>query len=137
MSSFWVVGAYFALDLLGVLSEDGGVAYWAHIGGTIGGLLTALALLKLTWLKPTKYEHTVLDVLSGRSAKGVKHIVAAPSESDLLILHVHVSGGNVERFPAERLLQRERNGENVDDVLVSEDGKTWTAFKDFRRSHHV
>jgi membrane associated rhomboid family serine protease len=40
---------WFVLDLLGMLIGMSGVAYAAHLGGCVAGVVVAIALLKLDW----------------------------------------------------------------------------------------
>lgn len=43
---FWLIS-----DLIGALMNKGGIAYWAHIGGFMAGLLLGLMSLKMGWVE--------------------------------------------------------------------------------------
>jgi membrane associated rhomboid family serine protease len=62
--TFWMILAWFAFDLLGVLVVAGGVAYWAHIGGLTIGVVTGLLLILLNIIET--YEPTILDAFTGK-----------------------------------------------------------------------
>ena len=47
IKAYWMIALWVVLDLLGVMSGESGIAYWAHLGGFGGGFLLATALLKL------------------------------------------------------------------------------------------
>jgi membrane associated rhomboid family serine protease len=64
MSSFWLILFYFGCDLLGtILGSDGGVAYVCHLVGAAGGVATAVTLVVLGWLEPSRGEENLLQVL--------------------------------------------------------------------------
>jgi len=66
VSSWVVVGAYFLLDVVSQLLADpstAGVAYMAHIGGVIAGVLAGCGLLLADRVRATRYEVTLLEVL--------------------------------------------------------------------------
>jgi membrane associated rhomboid family serine protease len=57
---------WFAFDLFGVMRGAGGVAYWAHIGGLISGVLIGLLALHLGWVRLTEYDNrSLLEILKG------------------------------------------------------------------------
>lgn len=58
---FWL-----AFDIWGVLMGGGMTAYWAHIGGLIGGIGIGLICLRQNWINLTKYDNrSLLDILTG------------------------------------------------------------------------
>lgn len=68
ISGWLLIVAYFALDLFGLLGSTDSVAHWAHVGGTVAGFLTGLALLKCGLFDRENYDlPTALDFFSGRA----------------------------------------------------------------------
>ena len=63
VSSCWIIIMYFAFDLWGVLGEGGGVAYIAHVAGTICGAATAVTLLRTRFIESSDGEQNLLQVL--------------------------------------------------------------------------
>ena len=51
-----------------------GVAFYAHIGGFLAGFAVAAASLKLGWIRPGRYERSLLDVLSGKGKPQSTHL---------------------------------------------------------------
>jgi membrane associated rhomboid family serine protease len=64
----WVlIGIWFCLDLWGALHGGSGVAYWAHIGGTVAGFIVGIILLKLGVIDIYDYDNpTILQLVAGR-----------------------------------------------------------------------
>lgn len=58
--AFWIILAWFGFDLFGVITGGGGVAYWAHIGGLLGGLAVGLAGLQFGWIRMTDCDNRCL-----------------------------------------------------------------------------
>ena len=61
VSAWWVILAYAAFDLIGIISSDGEAAYLAHLGGYAIGAPVAVLLLKTGLLHAEPYEMTLLD----------------------------------------------------------------------------
>jgi hypothetical protein len=61
MILFWL-----AFDIYGVIHGRGMVAYWAHLGGFFGGFGLAWLLLKINYIKMTRFETSLLDVIRQR-----------------------------------------------------------------------
>ena len=60
---------WFFADLFGAFSGNGGVAYWAHIGGTVAGFAAGLLLLRFNLIDLFDYDHpTVLGLMRGERA---------------------------------------------------------------------
>ena len=56
---FWL-----AFDLWGVISGGDQIAYWAHIGGLLGGVAVGLLCLHLGWFQLTQYDNrSLLQIL--------------------------------------------------------------------------
>lgn len=79
--SYWVIGLWVLFDVIGALSSHGPVAYGAHLGGYLFGLLVALAGLRLRAI-PTDDDDRTLPDLFGWSWRR-KTAVAAPSTQPL------------------------------------------------------
>lgn len=58
--AFWIILAWFGFDLFGVVTGGGLVAYWAHIGGLLGGLVVGLLGLQLGWIRMTDCDNRCL-----------------------------------------------------------------------------
>lgn len=68
IKGMWLVGLWFILDVLGVLSGDQGVAYWAHIGGFLMGLSLGMAALKSGFVRLSDLDHPSLWELLTKTA---------------------------------------------------------------------
>lgn len=64
----WVVILlWFGFDIWGVMSGASGIAYWAHIGGFLGGFALGMTLLKLGIIQTTKWDNeTLLEIVTAR-----------------------------------------------------------------------
>lgn len=57
----WVLALFwFAYDTYGALSGAGGIAYWAHLGGFLGGVSVGMVALKFRWITLTEYDNPTL-----------------------------------------------------------------------------
>ena len=57
---------WFFFDLYGALTGQQPVAYWAHIGGLMGGVSTGLVFLQKGWVRLTEYDNkSLLELLRG------------------------------------------------------------------------
>lgn len=137
LASYWVVASYVALDLLGMLWAEDGIAHLAHLGGAAAGFTVAMAALRFNLLTPTRSERTLLDVIQGPRAHGPKLFADRPFSADDLRreLHVHVGEGEVRRMKVGELLIRLDTQAAVDGWLVSEDTSHWMSFKEWREAH--
>lgn len=67
-----VILAWFAFDVWGVLSGGGMIAYWAHIGGFLGGLTIGLTALHFGWFQLTTADNrSLLEILRGEKDEEV------------------------------------------------------------------
>lgn len=55
-----IIVAWFLFDLWGVMTGGGMIAYWAHIGGFLGGLGFGLIALHFRWFQLTEYDNRCL-----------------------------------------------------------------------------
>jgi membrane associated rhomboid family serine protease len=55
-----VIGLWFVLDVWGAFMGGGSIAYWAHIGGLLGGLVIGLVSLHFGWVLLTEYDNRSL-----------------------------------------------------------------------------
>jgi membrane associated rhomboid family serine protease len=61
-----IIVAWFAFDLWGALTGGGMIAYWAHIGGFLGGLGFGLSALHFGWFQLTEYDNrSLLEIIRG------------------------------------------------------------------------
>ena len=66
MRAWVIILLWLAFDIWGVLMGGGMTAYWAHIGGLIGGIGIGLICLRLSWIELTEYDNrSLLDILTG------------------------------------------------------------------------
>jgi hypothetical protein len=70
VKSYWMIGVWFLLDIVGILVGGGHVAYWAHVGGFVGGMALAFSITALKWAETT--DPTLIDVVTGRT-KDLEH----------------------------------------------------------------
>lgn len=69
VSGYWLILLWFIFDVIGAISGRPGVAYFAHIGGFIGGFITALIMLKYELVEMHRDEKSLLHILSGKKNK--------------------------------------------------------------------
>ena len=69
--SFWFILPWFALNIYGAMYGSWGVAYFAHVGGFVGGVGLALLLVKTGDIRVERHEKSILSLLGlgGRKAK--------------------------------------------------------------------
>ena len=67
MCAAWVIIlVWFLFDIWGVMTGGGGIAYWAHIGGLLGGLVFGLVALQLQWFQLTEFDNRcLLEIIRG------------------------------------------------------------------------
>lgn len=63
----WVmVGAWLVMDVLWMVAGAGGVAYWAHLGGFVAGVVLGLICLRTGWIQMTECDNrNLLEIISG------------------------------------------------------------------------
>lgn len=59
-TAWMVILAWLAFDLWGVVTGGAFVAYWAHIGGLVGGTAFGLLALQLGWIRMTDCDNRCL-----------------------------------------------------------------------------
>ncbi|MCU0795388.1 MAG: rhomboid family intramembrane serine protease [Akkermansiaceae bacterium] len=66
--AFWIILAWFVFDVWGALSGGGNVAYWAHLGGFLGGLGIGLLALRSGWIRMTDCDNRcLLEIIKGET----------------------------------------------------------------------
>ncbi len=64
---YWIILLWFAFDILGLVMGGGGVAYMAHIGGFVGGVVLAYVLLHFDIIRmEPRFELSLIDILRGK-----------------------------------------------------------------------
>jgi membrane associated rhomboid family serine protease len=63
VSSIYLILSYLVCDFLGTLYGGGGVAYVAHLAGSLAGILVALIMVDTRWIKSTRYEENLLQMM--------------------------------------------------------------------------
>ncbi len=66
LSSIWVILLWLAFDIWGAARGGGHVAYFAHLGGFVGGFAIAILMLKLNLVTMERYEQSLLQVIAER-----------------------------------------------------------------------
>lgn len=64
VQSFWMIGIWLLLDIVGLALGGDAVAHWAHIGGFVAGVMGGLLILLSNRL--VTYDRTLVDVFMGR-----------------------------------------------------------------------
>jgi membrane associated rhomboid family serine protease len=69
--SAWVIILFwFAFDVWGVVTGGDQIAYWAHIGGLLGGVSIGLLCLHYGWFQLTQLDHqSLLQILRGEESE--------------------------------------------------------------------
>ena len=68
IAGFWLILFWFIVDAAHAFSgAEGGIAYWAHVGGFISGVVLGVCFLKSGFVKMPGYcNPTLLDYLGGK-----------------------------------------------------------------------
>ncbi len=70
---FLVIILFFVFDIVGVARGGGGVAYWAHIGGFLFGVVSGLIVVAAGKITLTQHDHrTLCDILTGKNESTAK-----------------------------------------------------------------
>lgn len=65
-----IILLWFAFDIWGVVTGGDHIAYWAHIGGLLGGAALGLLCLHRGWFQLTQYDNrSLLQILRGEAAE--------------------------------------------------------------------
>ncbi len=62
VSSYWIILLFLVFDIAGAILGGGRVAYFAHLGGFVGGALFAVLLLKLRWVTMYRDEQSLVGL---------------------------------------------------------------------------
>ncbi len=69
VSSIWMILFWIAFDIWGAMDGGGRVAYFAHLGGFVGGFVLTILMLKLKLVvMEERYEKSLLQLISGRKS---------------------------------------------------------------------
>lgn len=61
-----IIIAWFLFDIFGAATGGGAIAYWAHIGGFLGGLAFGMCALHFGWFQLTEYDNrSLLEIIRG------------------------------------------------------------------------
>ena len=63
ISAYWLLLAYFLLDIFGMIGGSGAVAHISHVAGFIFGMAVTIAMLKIGWIQPVENEENLLQAL--------------------------------------------------------------------------
>jgi membrane associated rhomboid family serine protease len=72
VSSMWIILFYMVGDFYGCLRGGGGVAYIAHLGGTASGIAATTTAVALGYLRSTRYEQNLLEMMGWEPPKRSK-----------------------------------------------------------------
>lgn len=75
VSGYWLIILWFIFDVLGAISGRPSVAYFAHIGGFIGGLGVAFIMLKYELVEMHGDEKSLLQILWGKKTRASEETV--------------------------------------------------------------
>ncbi len=65
-----IILLWFAFDVWGAVTGGDSIAYWAHIGGLLGGVGIGLVCLYLGWFQLTQLDHrSLLQILRGEESE--------------------------------------------------------------------
>ena len=69
ISGFWLILFWFAVDAWHAFSgAEAGIAYWAHVGGFVSGVVLGFLFLKTGLVKMASYDNpTLLDYMTGNN----------------------------------------------------------------------
>ncbi len=63
-SAWMIIVAWFIFDIWGAINGEAMVAYWAHIGGFLGGVAIGFAALHFGWFQLTEYDNrSLLEII--------------------------------------------------------------------------
>ncbi|MBN2020070.1 MAG: rhomboid family intramembrane serine protease [Sedimentisphaerales bacterium] len=63
VSSGWMILLWFGFDIWGLMRGGGQIAYFAHIGGFVGGFVLAVLMLKFGFVTMERYEKSLLQLI--------------------------------------------------------------------------
>jgi len=63
LSSYWMILFWVAFDIWGAMSGGGEIAYFAHLGGFVGGVGLAILMLKFKIVTMERYEKSLLQII--------------------------------------------------------------------------
>ncbi len=63
VKGFWMILLWFAFDIIGIILGGGHTAYWAHIGGFVGGMVVGTVLVMTNAVE--SFDTTLIDILQG------------------------------------------------------------------------
>jgi membrane associated rhomboid family serine protease len=61
--AYLLIGFWFLINLLGVALNEGSIAYVAHIGEFIAGVILSWLMCKYRWIEPIKGEKNLFEIL--------------------------------------------------------------------------
>ncbi len=62
IKAYWLISLWFLKDIIGALYSEAPIAYEAHLGGFISGIVIAYLMYKYQWIKPQPTENTMLSL---------------------------------------------------------------------------
>jgi membrane associated rhomboid family serine protease len=76
VSSYWMILMWFVFDILGAVfltGQQGGVAYFAHLGGFASGAALAVIMLKTKWVGVERHEKSLLQLIGLEKSETEEH----------------------------------------------------------------
>ena len=123
---------WFIMDAWGALGGEGGVAYWAHLGGFAAGMISAVIFLKFKWIQFHRIDQDHLfQRFFGRF--NVDEITKEMAEACFLLkekeMTVRIGDMDDVKYPASILYRMMETGKvrGDDEVLDGHTGK-WETF---------
>jgi len=72
---------HFIWDIIGAVRGGGGIAYWGHLGGFVGGILLGLVSLRLGWIVLSTFDNESLyEKWTGRQLERLEEEVEAEGD---------------------------------------------------------
>jgi membrane associated rhomboid family serine protease len=85
ISGFWVIGMWFVFDVLGATLGGGNTAYFAHLGGFLTGVATAIVLLRFGVVRMESDERSLIDIFAERKRRQERQALEKKAEGYVAI----------------------------------------------------
>ncbi len=138
VSGYWLILAWFILDVIGSIGNFDGIAYWAHIGGFISGLLFGLLILIFKQVELERFDNPHLGNYLLPAVFGKHHHPDLNAETSPVIppvnptYYIHIDGTQYGPYEIAAIRQYLASGELSDDHYIFDPVfNDWRLLKDF------
>lgn len=122
ITGYWMILFWFAFDILGLVMGGGGVAYMAHIGGFVGGVVLAYVLLHFDIIRmEPRFELSLVDILRGKHIEEAREFEQMYNRSSMDFLNEQYDPDQPLNDPIEISSQAPAVRRPVEDILSDED----------------